>query len=136
MFVYLKGWGLYHKFLMCIACACAISECGAMISLSFAIPIALCDLSIPEKYLQYFYVTFMCGKTFRYIIFAYNIYKFNVNTLGMALGGNLLSSLADLIGRKALLHLSLVLMFVSLLGCAFSHEWIMLIICLFILGSG
>lgn len=54
----------------------------------------------------------------------------------MSVGGKLLSCLADLFGRKQLLHITFTLMFISLLGCAFAHEWIMLVVSLFFLGSG
>lgn len=62
--IFFLGWGLYHKFLLGIACACAFSESGAFLTLPFALPVASCDLLISETYLKYFHISFMCGKLY------------------------------------------------------------------------
>lgn len=111
------GFGLYNYFALGMSCACAFSQSTALSSLPFAIPLYMCDdYDLLPPYL-------VRGVDF-------SLY------LGMAFGGFLLSSISDVVGRKSMIPITLIIIFGSTLVCGFAHNFETIIICVFILGCG
>ncbi|KAF5308392.1 hypothetical protein FQR65_LT06212 [Abscondita terminalis] len=109
------GWGLYHYFALGVACACAFAQGTAWSCLPFAIPLTICDASIQQQTIVIVDVCF---------------------SFGMAFGGFFFSSVSDVSGRKCMIPMSLMMIFGSTFACGFAHGPVMIIICLFILGTG
>ncbi|KAB0800337.1 hypothetical protein PPYR_06077 [Photinus pyralis] len=111
------GFGLYNYFALGMSCACAFSQSTALSSLPFAIPLTICDdYALAPPY------------TVQGVDFS--LY------LGMAFGGSVLSSISDIVGRKSLIPITLIIIFGSTLACGFAHHFQTIFVCVFILGCG
>ncbi|KAK5649246.1 hypothetical protein RI129_000275 [Pyrocoelia pectoralis] len=112
---FITGFGLYHYFALGMSCACAFSQATVLASLPFAIPLTVCD-----------------STSWPNLVHSVDLSLY----MGMAFGGYILSSMADLIGRRSMIPITLIIIFGSTFACGFAHTSHVIIICIFILGSG
>ncbi|XP_018323284.1 uncharacterized protein LOC108735700 [Agrilus planipennis] len=109
------GWGLYHNLIVAIASASAASQATAWSTQCFALPMAFCDMILPER-------------SFRNL----GAYLY----FGIALGSCPLCFFSDIAERKSLFTSSLLVCFVTCLVAGFAHGTVMIEFCMFCLGSG
>ncbi|XP_017772907.1 PREDICTED: D-xylose-proton symporter-like [Nicrophorus vespilloides] len=109
------GWGLYSKFLVGFTASCFFANAMAFMSLHIYMPLITCDIAMSEN----------------------TILNIHVSTsLGMAFGGFFLSSTSDVVGRKGIISLSLMFVFIGALASSFTFGIFTIMFAQFALGTG
>lgn len=102
-------------------------------SVPFAIPIMACDMEVTQKTLVFIHVALSVG---RFRICTADKVPIVSFVLGMAIGGFICGCFTDLLGRRVLITVSLLILFSSTFSCAFSCGPHMTLLCMFVLGAG